>query len=106
MHKIISMLFMLLLTSCAEDVLTSGEIAGNELQSQADRLKIETVWVYEWSIHGNGYSQYSKVNEGSFSISGQFLKVNNSFGGAYYNLDKLQSFTFDQDREIILIYLK
>jgi hypothetical protein len=106
MRKIASILCIILLVACAEDVdvLSSGEIAGNELRTQADRLQIQTAWVYEWSIHGSGFSQYSKVNEGGFSISGQFVRVNNTLGTDYYNLDKLQYFSFDQDR--VRIYFK
>lgn len=108
MKKIIGFLIILLLVSCKEEeILTSGEKIGNDLQVQTDKLQIETAVIYEWSTNSNGFSEYRKVNEGNFSISGQFLMVDNSPQvSSYYNLTKLYRYLLFENRKEIHLYFK
>ena len=94
---------MIVLTSCAEDIFTPGEIAGKEIKSQVDKHQIRKANVFEWRIHSNGYSEWEKVvNENDFSIAGQYFVVGNS----YYDLNKLYRFSVDDVNKIVSIYLK
>ncbi len=98
MKKFIGIILVVIATSCStEEVLTPGEIAGRELQTQAEKFRTREVWVYERSTS----SSWVLIDSGEFRISGQFLIIRDS----YYNLDRLQRFEFSVDSDFVQVYL-
>ena len=99
MKKLISILSIIMFTSCTEDlqVLTPGEVVGRELQTQTEKLGISTATVFVWRN-----VEWETASEGDFSISGQFLVMGNS---VYFDLTNLYEFSLDPDRDRVSIYL-
>ena len=97
MKRLVFVLLVFALASCAEEmeILTPGEINGREIQRLTSEARIETATIFFWRE-----IEWIQVNQGSFTISGQFLIIENT----YYDLNTMHRFTILPSSERVSVY--
>ena len=91
-----------MLFSCAqEEILTDGELIGNEIEALANQenVALASTYMLDYSYSNPRllFDEYQKP----FEISGQIMKV----GETYYNLSKLSTYRIETSNDVKCIIL-
>ena len=80
---VVSLLF--LMSSCADEYLTEGEMLGKKIQQFTESENISKATAYLLKVDTDEAYYIEDIKEVSFSIDGQIIEI----GSKYYNLNKL-----------------
>jgi len=91
-----------MLFSCSkEEMLTDGEIIGQEIKALTDSENVKLASTYMLNYYNSEPSVSSDEYQRPFEISGQIIKV----GDTYYNLSKLSKYRIRTYNDIKCINL-